>query len=114
MKRVLKALLVLSVLVAIVILYRLSVLPFLLKRELVEIVDARYFKTHTNAMYCFSDRRHDGSEIVINQIDDIPLKEHLQKTINLVRHRVGGESRVWIYVDSTNLRVSLKTLRNYL
>ncbi len=104
MKITLKTLLVLSVLTAIVILYRLSVFPFLLKRELVEIANACYFKTHTNARYCFSDRRHDGSEIVINQIDDIELKEHLQTTINLIRYHVGAASRVWIYVDSTNLK----------
>jgi hypothetical protein len=96
--------------------YGIFVVPYLLKKELLEIADSEYFKEHQNAIYCFSDRRHDGSEIVINQIDDNRLKEHLQETIKLVRHRVGGESRIWIYVDSNesqNIIVEINTSREW-
>src|SRR5688572_4269822 len=116
MNRILKALLIISVLVATVTSYRVLVLPYLLKQELLGIVDSEYFKNHPNAIYCFSDRRHDGSEIVINQIDDNKLKGHLQESIKLVRHRVGGESRIWIYVDSNdlqNMKVEINTSREW-
>jgi hypothetical protein len=116
MTRILKALLVISVLAMVLFSYRIFILPYLLKKELLEIVDSGYFKEHQNATYCFSDRRHDGSEIVINQIDDNKLKEHLKETIKLVRHLVGGESRIWIYVDSNDLQnivVKINTSREW-
>lgn len=116
MKRFFKIVLVITILVSLGTIYRMSILPYLIKTKLTEIIDSEYFKNNQKTIYCFSDRQQDGSEIEINKIENIELKENLLATINLVRQRVGGESRIWIFVDSKdirNIKVTIETSKDW-
>jgi hypothetical protein len=116
MKIFLKIVLVITILVSLGTIYRMFILPYLIKTKLSEIIDSEYFKNHQKTLYLFSDIQDDRSIINVNTIDNIELKENLQATINLVRQLVGSASRIWIFIDSNdiqNIKVKIETSKEW-
>jgi len=106
-----KILLIILAISIFAVIYWHLIFPIVLENQLEKISLHPYFKSSESYDACISDRRHDGSETLLKNINDITLQMHLRKTINLIKCHTWSEGRVFIYISKrkSNLTINVRT-----